>query len=334
MIQINEQNNKEEVLKSYINRFSQAKVLVIGDIIMDEYFWGNVTRISPEAPVPIVEVTKETRTLGGAANVIHNLATLGSNSIICGIIGEDLPGYEIQNMVEKIGMTTNGIIKEPDRPTSIKTRVVAQSQQVVRFDRESRQDINASSINDLLDFIGQKLNEIDAIVVSDYGKGVISSTMMKELRSLVSNSDIIIAVDPKIGNFKYYHDVHIITPNHHEASSFCGFEITDRDSLMKAGKKMLYELKCRSVLITQGKDGMTLFENSGEIFHIPTIAKKVYDVTGAGDTVIATIALGLATGLGLKSSAVLSNLAAGIVVGEVGTTTISTENLLKVIDQL
>lgn len=321
----------KDLLRSYVDRFSRAKIFVIGDIIMDEYIWGDVSRISPEAPVPVVEVKEETKMLGGAANVIHNMATLGASPVLCGVVGKDPTGQEIINKIKSMGLNTEGIVQQEDRPTSVKTRIVARNQQVVRFDREMRGDISDKSMRSILKIIEKHLDNIDGIVVSDYGKGVISSALMKELRDLVRGASIIIAVDPKTGNFEYYHEVDVITPNHHEAGTFCRFDIVDEESLLRAGLQMLADLNCRSVLITQGKEGMTLFEKSGETTHIPTVAKKVFDVTGAGDTVISTFALGLACGLDLKSSAILSNFAAGIVVGEVGTSTIKAEDLKSAI---
>jgi rfaE bifunctional protein kinase chain/domain len=320
-----------KILKKYIDGFSQAKIFVIGDIILDEYVWGDVSRISPEAPVPVVAVTQETKMLGGAANVIHNLATLGASPVLCGVIGEDRAGHEIITKIKEMGLKTDGIVPERDRPTSVKTRVVAQNQQVVRFDRERRSDISPESLGKILDIIKKNLDTIDGIVVSDYGKGVISSDLMKGLREMVRDDSVIIAVDPKTGNFEYYHEVDVITPNHHEAGNFCHIDIVDNDSLLRAGRRMLGELNCRSVLITQGRDGMTLFEKEGKITHIQTVAKQVFDVTGAGDTVISTFSLGLASGLDLKSSAILSNFAAGIVVGEVGTSTVKAEELKRIL---
>ena len=318
-------------LENYVDRFSGTRVLVIGDIIMDEYVWGDVSRISPEAPVPVVEVKRETQMLGGAANVIRNIATLGAMPLLCGVIGDDFTGKEIFNKIKEMGLTTDGMIIERGRPTSIKTRVVAHSQQIVRFDREVKATIRPESIKKLIQFIKKNLDKLDAVVVSDYGKGVISGLLMSGLRELVKGSSIKIAVDPKVGNFEYYHEVNVITPNHHEAGAFCHIDIVDDKTLVKAGRQMLETLNCRSVLITRGRNGMTLFENGGEITHIPTVAKKVFDVTGAGDTVIGTFSLGVAAGLDLKSAAVLSNFAAGIVVGEVGTSTVIAEDLKKVI---
>ena len=325
-------HNEGKLLKQYIDRFSQTRVFVIGDIIMDEYVWGEVDRISPEAPVPVVEVTRETKMLGGAANVVNNMAALGAKPILCGVIGNDKTGREIIEKIAETGLVTDGIVIEKERPTSIKTRVVAQGQQIVRFDRESRSDITAESIKKILDFVETRLDDTDAIVVSDYGKGVISEILMKGLRELIRDSSITIAVDPKTGNFKCYQGVDVITPNHHEAGIFCRFDIINGETLIRAGRKILHALNCGSVLITQGKNGMALFERNGEIIHIPTEAKNVFDVTGAGDTVIGAFSLGLASGLDLKSAAVLSNIAAGIVVGDVGTSVVRAEDLKRVID--
>jgi len=325
-------HHKPEELKRCVDRFSDARLIVVGDIIMDEYIWGDVSRISPEAPVPVVDIKEETKMLGGAANVLNNIASLGGTPILCGVIGDDQTGREIVERVKRQGLRTDGIFTESHRPTSVKTRVVAHNQQVVRFDRESRRKLETQSLKKILDFVQQMKDGYDAIIVADYGKGVISAELMEGLRGLVSQSKAILAVDPKIGNFECYQNVDVITPNHHEAGAFCRMEVIDRESLVRAGKQMLRELNCRFVLITQGKDGMSLFEKSGETSHIPTVARKVYDVTGAGDTVISTFCLGLASGLDPKSAALISNFAAGIVVGEVGTSTVKAEELKKVVN--
>ena len=321
-----------DALRRYVDGLSDTKVVVVGDILMDEYVWGDVSRISPEAPVPVVEVKQETKMLGGAANVVNNIASLGGTPILCGVIGDDQTGREIVDTMMQQGLRTDGIIREPGRPTSIKTRVVAHNQQVVRFDREERKRLEDESIKRILDFVRQMKGGYEAIIVTDYGKGVISAELMEGLRKLLSDSKTLIAVDPKTGNFEFYQGVDVITPNHHEAAAFCRMEIVDEESLVQAGRHMLNELNCRSVLITQGKDGMTLFERNGEISHIPTVARKVFDVTGAGDTVISALCLGLASGMDLKSAAIIANFAAGIVVGEVGTSTVGAEDLKKAIN--
>jgi len=332
MIQKIEIDFDRDVLKGHINRFSETTIMVIGDIILDEYIWGDVSRISPEAPVPIVEVKQETKLLGGAANVVNNIAALGGKTLLCGVIGDDRVGQEIIDRVNMLNLVADCITVEPGRKTSIKTRVVAHNQQVVRFDRESIQELRPESITSILDFIKERLHIINAVIVADYGKGVVSSGLMKGLRQLVRNSDIIVAVDPKTNNFEYYQEIDVITPNHYEAGLFNRVKIIDEETLVQSGKFVLEKLNCRSALITQGKDGMTLFESSGEISHIPTVARKVFDVTGAGDTVISALCLGLASGMDLKSSAIISNFAAGIVVGEVGTSTVKAQMLKQAID--
>jgi len=322
-------------LAEAIDRFSGARIAVLGDIIMDEFIWGDVSRISPEAPVPVLDVERETRLLGGAANVVRNMGALGADAILCGVVGDDAMGREILSVLTGMGLRSNGVAIESGRPTSIKTRVVAQNQQIVRYDRESRAQIHPESVQKILDFATATFAEIDAVVISDYGKGVISGPLMKGLWSLIRkksiNPEMVVTVDPKTGNFEHYTGVDVITPNHHEAGQFCGFKIVDEETLREAGRRMLDALKCRSVLITRGKDGMTLFEQEGEITHIPTVAKKVFDVTGAGDTVISAISLGLAVGMDLKAAAYVANIAAGIVVGEVGTSAATAEAVKEAI---
>jgi len=324
--------DRYEELVECIDRFPSTNIFVLGDIMLDEYIWGDVSRISPEAPVPVVDIKAETKRLGGSANVVHNIISLGGKSILSGVIGEDDTGREIIESLQALGLTTEGVLMDPGRRTSTKTRVVAQNQHVVRFDRENRRPLDSWMNDNLLNFLEKSMDSIDAVIVADYGKGVISSQLMKGLRDLVMDSDIILAVDPKTDHFEYYREIDVITPNHNEAGSFCRFEIVDEETLIKAGVKMLNDLQCKSVLITQGKEGMTLFEKGEEPCHIPTIARKVFDVSGAGDTVVSTLCLGLASGMDLKSAAVISNLASGIVVGEVGTSVVTAEELKKVIN--
>ena len=332
MIKEIDRKYKSEELKRFIDRFPETRVLVIGDIILDEYIWGDVSRISPEAPVPVVEIKQETKRLGGAANVINNINSLGGQTSLCGVLGDDPTGKEIIEIIKGLGLNSDGINIDSSRCTSIKTRVVAHNQQVVRFDRETRAEITPKTIEKLLGFIKGRIDSLDGIIVADYGKGVISSLLMKGLRDMVLDSSIILAVDPKEDNFEYYKGIDVITPNHYEAGAFCRFEIVDEDTLIRAGRHMLDELNCRSVLITQGKNGMTLFEKDGEISHIPTIARNVFDVSGAGDTVISTLCLGMASGMDTKSAAIISNFAAGIVVSEVGTSVVTAEELRNAID--
>jgi D-glycero-beta-D-manno-heptose-7-phosphate kinase len=325
-------NKRKEKLKEYIHRFPEARVLVIGDLILDEYIWGDVSRISPEAPVPVVEIIKDEKRLGGAANVVHNIVSLKGQAGLCGVIGDDTYGREVIENIKGLGLKTDGIFKDPMRCTSIKTRVLGHNQQMMRIDREKKKAVDSDITQKILNYLKENLNRTDAIIIADYAKGVITPSLMKGVRDLTADTDIIIGVDPKPANFHCYQGIDVITPNHHEAEAFCRFEINDEESLIRAGKKMLDELACRSVLITRGKDGMALFENGRNPEFIPTEARKVFDVSGAGDTVIATFCLGLASGMDFISAAIISNIAAGIVVGEVGTSVVKVDELIKTLD--
>jgi len=322
--------------KSYLNKgidnFGKSMILVIGDIMLDKFIWGNVSRISPEAPVPVVEVEHETVMLGGATNVVNNLVSLGGSVMMCGVVGNDPTGKEIISRLDELNVDTGGIAIEVDRPTSVKTRIIAHDQQVVRYDREKTISLKPKTIKGILDFINEKKGNLSALIVSDYGKGVISRKLMDGLKSIISDCDFPVTVDPNVKNFSLYKDVTVITPNHNQAGEIAGIEIINEENLKKVGKKLLNNKKCKALLITRGKDGMTLFEQEGRVTHIKSIARKVYDVTGAGDTVIATLTLGIAGGLDLKSAAYLSNLSGGIVVGEIGTSTVKIDNLKELIN--
>jgi D-glycero-beta-D-manno-heptose-7-phosphate kinase len=332
MIQEIDLKGKNQELKGYIDKFPDTKVLVIGDIILDEYIWGDVSRISPEAPVPVVEILREEKRLGGAANVFNNIVSLKGQPELCGIVGDDIFGQGVINNLKTLQLKPDGIIVDPSRCTSIKTRVLGHNQQMLRIDREIKAPVNDHITDRILSFVRNRIDNIDAIIIADYGKGVITSSLMKGVRELIADTGIIIGVDPKTDHFESYHGIDVITPNHHEAGAFCRFTIHDETSLIKAGRFMMNELDCRSVLITQGKDGMTLFEKGKQPCHIPTVARKVYDVSGAGDTVIATFCLGLASGMDPESAAIISNFAAGIVVGEVGTSIVTVDELKKAVD--
>jgi len=305
---------------------------VIGDLMIDEYIWGTVDRISPEAPVPVVAVKKETRIPGGAANVVNNLADLDIKVFVSGIIGNDWGGKFLKKYFAQKNVNTDGIILTDDRPTIIKTRIVAHDQQVVRVDKEKIKPILHDHIKQLVDFIKSIINEIDAILLSDYGKGVVIPEVIKNSVKLAHKYDKIVSVDPKVEHFFQYKKVTLLTPNHKEASQATGIKINSQEDVYKAGKYIMQKLNSDYLIITQSKDGMTVFKKNGQAKHIPTHAREVYDVTGAGDTVVATVTAALISGLDIEKSAVLSNLAAGVVVGEVGTTTITTQKLLNAIE--
>lgn len=325
-------NIDKSYLNKGINNFRKSMILVVGDIMLDRFIWGNVSRISPEAPVPVVEVEHETVMLGGATNVVNNLVSLGGSVMMCGVVGNDSTGKEIISRLDELNVDTGGIAIEVDRPTSVKTRIIAHDQQVVRYDREIKISLKPKTTKGILDFINEKKENLSALIVSDYGKGVISRQLMDGLKSITSDCDFPVTVDPNVKNFPLYKDVTVITPNHNQAGEIAGIQIISEEDLKKVGKKLLNNKKCKALLITRGKDGMTLFEQKGRVTHIKSITRKVYDVTGAGDTVIATLTLGIAGGLDLKSAAYLSNLAGGIVVGEIGTSTVKIDNLKELIN--
>ncbi len=318
--------NYNELLP-FISKFPEARIMVIGDLMVDEYIWGNVSRISPEAPVPVVSVTSESLRLGGAGNVVNNIHTLGGKVLLTGVVGDDDMGRKVTHDLRKMGLDTKGIIVEPERVTTVKTRIIAQHQQVVRYDREITRPIQPENIQKILSLLEAGIHELDGVLVSDYGKGVICEPLMERVRSLTRGAGKILAVDPKVKNFPLFREVSIITPNHFEAAEAAGRWILSEEDLLAVGKTLLMRLKAKSVLITRGEKGMTLFQDNGEVTHIPTMAKEVYDVTGAGDTVISVLTLALASGATPKEAAILSNIGAGIVVGEVGTATIKTSEL-------
>ncbi len=320
-------------LKKSIGKFKNAKILVVGDIIVDHFIWGTVSRISPEAPVPVVNVTRENLLLGGAANVLNNIYALGAQATICGTIGNDFMGDQLVHLLEQMKSSTAGILKVEDRPTTKKTRIIAQSQQVVRFDREKIGEIPQEYFKKIATFIKNSIHDFDAVVVSDYNKGMITKTLMKHLGKALSKAkqNIPVVVDPKPRDPGRFKGVTIVTPNHHEAEIMSGVSIDSEESLVLAAETLMDKLGTEAVLITRGEAGMALLEKGKPIFTIPTVAKEVYDVTGAGDTVIATLTMGLAIGLPFIESATLANCAAGVVVGKVGTATASTEELLGVL---
>lgn len=321
----------QEMVKA-IRSFPNSKVLVIGDIMMDEFLWGEVSRISPEAPVPIVKVEKETFLLGGAANVVNNLLGLKSQVLLAGVIGPDGMGRRLIRKLQSLGTTTEGIVVEEGRPTAIKTRVIAHHQQVVRVDREKVTPIMPKTLKTISNIIRKNRLQIKGIIISDYGKGVVSRELMSGLKEIFGQNSIPVLVDPKPQNMGWYEGVTLITPNHIEAELAVGKKIESEKDLLWAGMHLLKKTKCKSVLITRGQEGMTLFLKDKKVEHIPTVAQKVFDVTGAGDTVIATLVLSLVSGMNTIQACKMANFAAGIVVGEVGTAAVQAGDLIRVLE--
>ena len=316
-----------------ISNFPQSGVLVIGDVMVDHFIWGKVSRISPEAPVPVVDVQKDSILLGGCANVLNSIYAMGGKVYVTGVIGADDVGQGLISDLRSRKIDTSGIVIEKGRPTTLKTRVVAHGQQVVRFDQESRKPIPQASTQKILDYVKSLRNKIGAIVVSDYSKGVISKELIEGIKSIVKDSNILICLDPKQSDFTIYQGVHVITPNHHEAQRAAGMEINNSDDLMQLGENLLDKFDFKALLVTRGEEGMSLFEKKRKINHtyFPAQAKEVYDVTGAGDTVIGVLALALAAEASLTEATCLANHAAGIVVGKVGTATVSQKELKEVL---
>jgi len=321
-----------EPLISYIKKFSQARISVIGDLMIDEFIYGTAERISPEAPVPVVKVVEKRYCLGGAANVLINIHSLKGKGFICGVVGNDEMGKKFTSEMKRLGIDSSGIIMELDRQTTVKSRIIAnQRQQVVRYDQEERRQINNTSKRKILSYLKEKFRSVNALIISDYGKGVITNALLKEVLALAKREGLIICVDnPKFNNHRLYKRyANIITPNKKEAAKVSGIEIESEEDLVRVGKKLLSNLACDAALITRGEEGMSLFERkNGKFIHIPTKAKEVYDVTGAGDTVIAVITLALAVGASYREAARISNHAAGIVVSKLGTATTTPEELI------
>ncbi|MEQ1657076.1 MAG: D-glycero-beta-D-manno-heptose-7-phosphate kinase [Nitrospira sp.] len=325
------QSVSQKALRQYLQRFPQASLLVIGDLILDHYVMGRVSRISPEAPVPVVHVESETLRLGGAANVFNNILALGGKADLCGVIGADESGRLLLKELGKSRSGRGGVIIDHDRPTTRKSRVIAHNQQIVRYDMEGRQELKGTLQKRLLRYVESRIRELSCIVVSDYAKGVVSAALMTELTRMAALRKIPIIVDPKVEHFSYYKGVTVMTPNHLEATQAAGLHGDDDQTINQAGVVIRQRLGCQSVLITRGEKGMSLYEGEGTSWHLPTQARQVYDVTGAGDTVIGTLALALATGANMREAATLANHAAGIVVGMVGTATVSPKQLLEAV---
>jgi D-glycero-beta-D-manno-heptose-7-phosphate kinase len=316
-------------LGAIVRRFAGRRVAVLGDCMVDRYLWGRVERISPEAPVPVVEVERESDTLGGAGNVAANLRALGGEPVLLGVLGEDADGRRLREALAAHGVGLDGLVSDPDRPTTVKTRVVAHAQQVVRVDRESRADVDGAALAELRAVIARELPRCAGLVVSDYGKGVVHPGTLGPALEAARAAGIPVGVDPKESHIDAYRGVSILTPNQYEAGWAQGRRVTDEASLMEVGWGLQQRLDAAAVLVTRGAGGMSLFERGGRYTHLPTVAREVYDVTGAGDTVVSVVALALAAGADFPSACLLANHAAGIVIREVGTATCSCEQLLE-----
>ena len=300
---------------------SHPQILVIGDLMIDHYLWGGCERISPEAPVQVVDIARETTVLGGAGNVINNLVALGANVSIAGVIGDDENGQELCTMLDAIGVKSEGLVKQQGRKTSKKSRIIASNQQILRYDKESKDSIDTASETKIIAYVESVMNSCDIIVLSDYGKGVITDTVAGGVITAARNAGKKVLVDPKGKDYRKYRGAYLLTPNKKEASEATGIVIGDDVSLKNALLKLKETCDLECSMITLSEDGIAIYDNSMRRF--PTVAKEVYDVTGAGDTVIASLSFALSSGLGIDEAAPCANHAAAVVVGKIGSATVT-----------
>lgn len=319
------QERANELLRLAAERF----VVVYGDVMLDEFVWGDVTRISPEGPVPVVDVRRESVHLGGAANVLANLVSLGARACVVGVVGSDRAAERLRAELKEAGADGDTLVVDESRPTTTKTRIVAHSQLVVRADRELRSPVDEGTETRIIQVLKQALTEAHAFLVSDYDKGAVTPRVLGEILPFAYARKIPVLIDPKIRNFDSYRPATLVTPNHHEALRLTNTEDHSDEGLKRAAHLIRGRLDCDSVLITRGERGMMLLETHHDPVYVETAAREVYDVTGAGDTVLATLAAALSAGASMLEAAVLANHAAGIVVGKVGTATASAEEIVQ-----
>ena len=319
-------NNQQ--LQKVVQQFSDQPILVVGDLMLDRYVWGRVERISPEAPVPVVEVVKETVHLGGAANVAYNLAVLKARPLLVGVVGSDEAGDRLVEELHRQEISSEGIVRDKGRSTTIKTRIIAHNQQVCRTDREDKTPLSQGTVDQMRSAYQPLLEQAKGIIISDYAKGACSEALVVDLIQEARQAKKFLAVDPKSGDFSVYRGASIVTPNKKEAVRASGVEIVDEASFIQAGEKLLEVTASDYLLITRGEEGMTLFEVK-EHSHIPTVAREVFDVSGAGDTVIASLTLAVAAGASIRDAAILANHAAGVAVGKLGTAAATGEEILS-----
>lgn len=324
-----------DMIHSAITNLAGHKVMIIGDLMLDHYLMGEVERISPEAPVPVVRVESESHLLGGAGNVARNIASLSGAPLLVGVVGKDHDGALLDRMCSEANLVTR-LVEDIHRPTTKKTRIIAHNQQVVRVDHEQADAISSETLDVLMQVVESEIVDHPVVIVSDYGKGAVSEEFMRRFMSLVDGCTPrpLVLVDPKTANYDRYQGVDLLTPNTKEAGEGAGFAVSGQESVIRAGHALFDRLNCNNLLITLGPDGMALFEGRQSITHIPTVARKVFDVTGAGDTVIATTALALSAGLDMLTACTLANYAAGVVVAQVGAAVATPGELKETVDEL
>ena len=317
-------------LEEIIAGLAGRRVMVVGDVMVDRFIRGTVERISPEAPVPVVQVRKEQILPGGAANVVRSLAAMGVRAEIVSVVGRDQEGESLAAMLSDMGCPIDFLVRDGRRRTSVKTRVVAQHQQVVRFDHETLDPLAGATINRLRKHFRELLVKMDGVIVSDYGKGVVNKAVFDALAAGCREAGVFLALDPKVRNFPIYHNLDLMTPNTVEAEQACGFPLDTPEAVRKSGLFMKQRFHSASVVVTRGEEGMAIFPPDGDMLLLPTVAKEIFDVTGAGDTVIAlATTAALVPGVSMAEAAGVANLAAGVVVGKLGTARVTPEEILE-----
>ena len=311
-------NLDEAGIDRILGQFQGKRIAVLGDLMLDRYYWGSVHRISPEAPVPVVEVDSESVRFGGAANVANNIQALGGIPFLIGLVGNDHPGQMMAEMMAERGLDTSGLVVDADRPTTIKTRVIASEQHVVRIDNEAKTPCPEHLQSSIVDGVRYHIHSLDAILIEDYNKGVITKAVIDEVLAVARKYNKIVTVDPKFDNFLEFKGVTVFKPNRRETEEVLGGRLRTDEEMEQAGRKLLDLLGAENVLLTRGADGMSLFQRDGGSCHLPTAADHVVDVSGAGDTVISTLTIALAAGAPMRDACLLANCAGGIVVGSVG----------------
>lgn len=316
-------------------KFYSKRIAVVGDMMLDGYFWGAVSRISPEAPVPVVEIDNEFFRFGGAMNVAFNILKLGGIPLPIGVIGNDADGKILKNLMKDAGISDKGIVVDKSRPTTAKTRVIAENQHIVRIDKEKTTPINNSTEKKILELLKKEIKKIDAVILQDYNKGVLSADLIASIIKLANQENKIVTVDPKFNNFFTYQNVTVFKPNRKETEDALGMRLKSEDDILSGGNKLLEKLNAKYVLLTLGEAGIALFEQGKPTRKVPTKARKVADVSGAGDTVISTLTMALTTGVDIYDAAYLANFAGGLVCEEVGIVPIELDYLFnEVMDEL
>jgi rfaE bifunctional protein kinase chain/domain len=321
--------SSEARLRELLQKFHGRKIAVLGDLMIDRYYWGSVRRVSPEAPVPVVEVESESVRFGGAANVANNIQALGGIPVLLGIIGDDHPGSLFTSMLREQGMGTGGVIVDADRPTTTKTRVIAAGQHVVRIDNESKQECSAVVSAKLVDAARAAIGSVDGIIIEDYNKGAVTREVIHAVIAAARERGKPVAVDPKFNNFFEFKKVTVFKPNRREVEEVVGGRVRSTAEIERVGRKLLRDLDAENILLTRSEEGMSLFEANGTVTHYPTTAEVVQDVSGAGDTVISTLTMALVAGADIRESCMLANCAGGVVVGSVGIIPILPDDLLR-----